>query len=118
LREQGIDVVQGSADSPGSLERAAVAQARVLVVALPDSIATRQVVHIARRANPRLQIVARARTAADREFLLAEGIGEAVTAETELGLEMARYTLGRLGVSAPETQAIVQGLRRRGRSNR
>ena len=113
LRERGIDVVQGSAENPGSLQRADVARARVLVVALPDPIAMRQVVRIARSANPRLQIVARARSAADREFLLAEGVGEVVIAETELGLEMARYTLGRLGVSAAETQAIVQGLRRR-----
>jgi monovalent cation:H+ antiporter-2, CPA2 family len=88
-------------------------QAQVLVVAVPDPIALRQVVDQARRANPRLPIVARARSAADREFLEQRGVAEIVTAETEAALEMARYTLGRLGVSAAETQAIVQGLRRR-----
>ncbi len=31
----------------------------------------------------------------------------------EAALEMTRYTLGRLGVSAAEVQAVVQGLRRR-----
>jgi voltage-gated potassium channel Kch len=46
-------------------------------------------------------------------MLQKEGVGEIVVAETEVALEMARFTLGRLGVSAPETAAIVQGLRRR-----
>lgn len=113
LRERGIDVVQGSAENPRNLQRADLARARVLVVALPDPVALRQVVHHARHENPRLHIVARARTAADREFLRSEGVGEVVSAESELAFEMARYTLGRLGVSSAETQAIVQGLRRR-----
>jgi hypothetical protein len=46
-------------------------------------------------------------------MLEREGVGEIVVPETEVALEMARYTLGRLGVSAAETQAIVSGLRRR-----
>jgi voltage-gated potassium channel Kch len=46
-------------------------------------------------------------------MLEREGAGEIVVAETEVALEMARFTLGRLGVSGPETAAIVQGLRRR-----
>jgi monovalent cation:H+ antiporter-2, CPA2 family len=114
LRERGVAVLQGSAENPHNLERAELGNARVLVVALPDPVALRQVIHHARHANPRLPIVARARSAADRHFLEREGVGEIVTAETEVGLEMARYTLGRLGISAAETQAIVQGLRRRG----
>jgi hypothetical protein len=46
-------------------------------------------------------------------MLEREGVGEIVVAETEVALEMARFTLGRLGVSGQETAAIVQGLRRR-----
>ena len=111
--ERGVDVVQGHAENPRVLERAEVASASVLVVALPDPIAMRQIVDHARRVSPRLPIIARARTAADREFLAQRGVAEIVVAETEVALEMARYTLGRLGVSAAETAAIVQGLRRR-----
>ena len=36
-------------------------------------------------------------------MLEREGAGEIVVAETEVALEMARFTLGRLGVSGPET---------------
>jgi monovalent cation:H+ antiporter-2, CPA2 family len=113
LRQRGVPVVQGAAENPHNLRRAGLDRARVLVVALPDPIALRLVVHQARRENARLAIVARARSAADREFLVRAGVGEIVSAETELAIEMARYTLARMGVSAAETQAIVAGLRRR-----
>lgn len=113
LRERNVAVIQGAAENPRILERAGIAQAQVLVAAVPDPVALRQIVDHARRVNSRLHIVARARTAQDREFLLRQGVQEIVTAETEAALEMARFTLGRLGVSATETAAIVQGLRRR-----
>jgi monovalent cation:H+ antiporter-2, CPA2 family len=114
LRERGVPVVQGPAENPYNLARAGLDRARVLVVAVDDPIALRQVVHHARRENSRLLIVARARSSADREFLQREGVTEIVTAELELAIEMARFTLARLGVSAAETGAIVAGLRRRG----
>lgn len=113
LRARGVPVIQGLAENQRNLERVDLDRASVVVVTVTDSVALRQVVHFVRREQPRLPIVARARTAADREVLEREGVGEIVIAETEVALEMARYTLGRLGVSAPETQAIVQGLRRR-----
>jgi CPA2 family monovalent cation:H+ antiporter-2 len=112
-RQRGVEVIQGAADNPRVLERADIGAASVLVVALPDPIAMRHVVDYARRTNERLPIIARARSAADREFLVERGVSEIVVAETEIALEMARYTLGRLGVSSAETAAIVQGLRRR-----
>ncbi len=113
LRQRGIVVVQGTAENPRILERAGLAHAQVLVATLPDSLALRQVIDHARRINPRVPIVARARTAADREFFRERGVQEIVSAELEAALEMARFTLARLGVSAAETGAIVQGLRRR-----
>ena len=67
----------------------------------------RLVVHHVRSEFPRLTIVARARADVDREALANEGVSEIVLPETEAALEMARFTLTRLGVSAAETQAIV-----------
>jgi K+:H+ antiporter len=113
LRERGIPVVQGPAESAYIRDRANLDRAQVLIITLPDPFALQQVVHHVRADHPRLTIIARARTAAEREFLRNEGVSEIVVAETEVALEMARYTLGRLGVSSAETQAIVRGLRRR-----
>ena len=113
LRERGVPVVQGLAESSYIRNRANLDHAQVLIVTLPDPFALQQVVHHVRADHPRLPIIARARTAAERAFLQGEGVSEIVVAETEVALEMARYTLGRLGVSAAETAAIVRGLRRR-----
>jgi CPA2 family monovalent cation:H+ antiporter-2 len=113
LRGRGITVVQGPAESAHIRERANLGQAQALIITVPDPFALQQVVHHTRAEYPRLPIIARARTAAEREFLQREGVSEIVVAETEVALEMARYTLARLGVSAAETQAIVTGLRRR-----
>ncbi|MEX2548311.1 MAG: NAD-binding protein, partial [Chloroflexota bacterium] len=101
------------AESAYIRDRANLDHAQVLIVTLPDPFALQQVVHHVRADHPRLPIIARARTATEREFLQNEGVSEIVVAETEVALEMARYTLGRLGVSSVETQAIVRGLRRR-----
>ena len=113
LRERGVTAIQGLAENDRNLVRADLGHASVVVVTVPDSIALRLVVHHVRHEFARLPIIARARTNAEREFLQREGVGEIVVAETEVALEMARYTLGRVGVSAAETQAIVNGLRRR-----
>jgi len=116
LRDRGVPVVQGLAENPRVLARADLAHAQVVVLTVPDTFALQQTVHYVRRDHPRLPIIARARTAADRALLEREGVGEIVVAETEVALEMARFTLARLGVSSAETQAIVQGLRRRAMS--
>ena len=113
LRERAIPVVQGQAESAHIRDRARFDHAQVLIVTLPDPFAMQQVVRHVRADHPRLPIIARARTAADRDFLQGADVSEIVVAETEVALEMARYTLGRLGVSSAETQAIVRGLRRR-----
>ena len=113
LQAEGVPALLGSADNLRLLERANVAAARVLVVALPDALTTRLVVEHARRLNPRLAIVARTHSEAERAHLDRLGVGEAVLGERELALEMTRYTLHRYGVSALEVQAIVGGLRAR-----
>ena len=112
LRERGIAVIRGIADNPVVLEQARLDRAAVLAVAVPDPIAARTIVELARRMHPRLPIVARAHSVAERTILRALGANEVVVGETELALEMTRFTVRRLGVSATEAQALVQGLRR------
>ena len=113
LRARGVRVIQGLAENQRNLELADLARAQVVVVTVPDPVAIRQVVHFVHHDFPRLPVIARASSATERSLLEREGAGEVVVAQTEIALEMARYTLSRLGVSGPETQAIVQGLRRR-----
>jgi monovalent cation:H+ antiporter-2, CPA2 family len=111
LRAEGIDAIYGSAAHPQVLRRAQLDRARTLVLALPDPITTRLAATHARELNPRLDIVARVRSAAEAMSLRQLGVSEAVIAEREVALELTRHTLHRVGLSTLETQAVIQTLR-------
>lgn len=64
--------------------------------------------------NPRIEVVARTHTETERAQLLDLGARQAMLGKRELAIQLARYTLRRFRVSAPETEAIAQGLRGRG----
>jgi CPA2 family monovalent cation:H+ antiporter-2 len=88
------------------LAHANLARARVLVVAILDPRATRQIVEYARRVNPHLSTIAH--THCEREWAhLSDGVSEAVLGEREAALEMARYTLRHCGVSDAEIRETV-----------
>jgi CPA2 family monovalent cation:H+ antiporter-2 len=102
LREQGTPAIAGPAESAAVLEHAGLANARVVVVALPDALAVRQVVDYCHRLYPDLPIVARTHSDRELEYLQGRGITAAVMSERELAAEMARCTL-RCLISEPET---------------
>jgi CPA2 family monovalent cation:H+ antiporter-2 len=108
LQKEGIMVLLGSADNRVLLDRAGLPRARVLVVAVPDATTTRAVVEYARETVPRLDIVVRTHSVAERARLEELGVTEAIIGELELALEMTRHTMHRFGVSTLETQAIIQ----------
>jgi len=85
----------------------------VLVFAAYDPPAAEFAVEYARRMNPRIKIVARVETAEEARRLRERGATQTVEGESELAVQVARYTLRRFGVSAPEVEVIAQGLRRR-----
>jgi CPA2 family monovalent cation:H+ antiporter-2 len=98
-REPNVIALLGDAANPVLLERMHLAQARLLVVAIPDALAVRQVVAHARRVNPTLDIVVRTHSQTEREFLARYGVTESVLGELELAREMMRYALQHLGGS-------------------
>jgi hypothetical protein len=82
---------------------------------MPDPTETLRVVERVKEMNPRVDVVAR--THGDAEAARLRGISarvQAVHAERELSVQMARYALRRFGVSSAEAESIAQGLRGRG----
>lgn len=117
-RNRGFDVLEGAPASPAVLERMALRNARVLIVTLPDPFATRLLVERARTINPRLDVIARASLETEAEKLYEAGVTEAVVPDDEVALELARHSLHRFGLSAPEALAVIQGYRVRMRERR
>jgi CPA2 family monovalent cation:H+ antiporter-2 len=112
-REDGLLAIRGSIENRVVLEQAPLDRAVVLVVAVPDPVSVRFVVDTVRRAHPRLPIVARTHSPAERAILRRLGATAVVVGEVELALEMTRFTLRQFGISGPELQSLVSGLRDR-----
>ena len=113
LRARGIKAIYGDIADAELLDHAGLRTARVLVFAAYDPPAAEFAVEHARLVNPRIEIVARVETPEEARRLLDRGASQTVEGERELGVQMARYTLRRFGVTSREVEAIAQGLRRR-----
>lgn len=110
-RKRGLPVMYGDASLPGVLEKAGVANARLLVVAIPEGFLVRQMVELAQKANPRLDIVVRTHSDAEKAYLERKGVGMAVMGERELALGMMGYALRSLGMGDDKARIVVQGFR-------
>ena len=99
--ERGVPIFYGDATQEASLVKANVAAARVLVVAIPDPVGTQRVVALARRLNPKVEIVARTRYVRDMARLYRLGADEIVSEEVEASIKIFSVVLAKYGV-APE----------------
>jgi CPA2 family monovalent cation:H+ antiporter-2 len=111
LRARGQAVVWGDAAAPGVLEAAHVESARLLVIAAPDAFQARRILEVARRANPRIDTVARAHGNAELKYLERQGVGLTLMGERELALGMMDYALRSLGLPQDKARLVVQGFR-------
>jgi CPA2 family monovalent cation:H+ antiporter-2 len=112
LAKAGAATLFGDAANPQILERAGLAKARVLVVAMGDPLTARLATERALRLNPRLTVAVRARGRHEVDALRTAGAGRLADPEAEAAFELARHALQRMGVSGPELTGIVTGLRR------
>jgi CPA2 family monovalent cation:H+ antiporter-2 len=112
LARSGAATLYGDAANPEILARCGLDRARILVIAIGDPLTARLAVERARRINPNLTIASRARGRNEVEMLRRLGALRTTDPEAEAAFELARYALGRMGVSGPELAAIVNGLRR------
>jgi CPA2 family monovalent cation:H+ antiporter-2 len=99
LHERGIAAVHGDAADRTVLEQVNFTQARLLVVAITDPIAARQIVEVARRVHPDLQIIARTHSEEERVYLTSR-VSEAILGERELARAMIRATVRQLGLAS------------------
>jgi CPA2 family monovalent cation:H+ antiporter-2 len=104
LREKGIPCIYGDAGNQKVLYEAGVEDAATLVLAIPDPVAVRLALDHARRINPDLDVIARANSDSELEFLQSKGVSEVVQPETEAGIEIVRHILCRLGM--PEAKVV------------
>jgi CPA2 family monovalent cation:H+ antiporter-2 len=112
LREREIPCVYGDAGNQKVLYEAGIEDATSLILAIPDPVAVRLALDHARRINPKLDIIARAHSDSELEFLQMKGVSEVVRPETEAGIEIVRHILCRLGMPEAKVEEIIAGQRK------
>ncbi|MDP3827888.1 MAG: NAD-binding protein, partial [Polaromonas sp.] len=95
LRSEGLMAVSGDAAEPVVLVQAHIANARMLVIATPDTLNVRQMVNTARTLNPEIEIVVRTHSEAEAKLLESENAGKIFLGEEELAQAMTRHVLER-----------------------
>jgi CPA2 family monovalent cation:H+ antiporter-2 len=108
---QGMSVVWGDVSSEDILRAARIADARMLVMAVPEWQAIRLGIERAKRLNPRVFVVARATTPRRVADLRALGADVVVQPEFEGGVEMVRRALRFCEGSDEEINRLTTSLR-------
>jgi CPA2 family monovalent cation:H+ antiporter-2 len=112
-RELGYLAIQGDATDPPTLERAEIAGAYILIVAVPDLVSAEQIVRQGRAMNKRIYIIARSTDTRAIPHLNRAGADQVLQPEFETGLEIIRQVWRKYGVSSIETNSMMGGHRRR-----
>ncbi len=106
LRARDIEVIGGNAATAEVLAAANLAEARWLFVAIPQSFEAGQVVSQARALNPSLEIIARAHSDAEQDYLAGHGATHGGDGRTRDGKDHAGARdrrIGRIGWAAGTT---------------
>ncbi len=111
LRDAEIPYIYGNAASLHVLEKACVAGAKGMAIALPDPMSTRLCIKRALELAPDLDIVVRANQEKDIELLYQLGAKEVVQPQFETSLEISSYLFTGLGMPLPAIQRDVQQIR-------
>ena len=106
----GWPIIFGDASQEVVLEAAGVAQARLLLITVPDVVTARAAVDQVHHRYPTLHIVARAAGVEQMHTLHQRGVYEVVQPELEAGLEMTRQALFHLHIPATDIQRFTDAM--------
>ncbi|MCB1983968.1 MAG: Kef family K(+) transporter [Burkholderiales bacterium] len=95
LRNQELAAVSGDAVEPEVLVQAHIANAAMLVVAVPDPLNVRQMVKTARTLNPGIEVVLRTNNEDESALLQKDNLGVVFYGKEELAKSMMQHVLQR-----------------------
>jgi CPA2 family monovalent cation:H+ antiporter-2 len=116
LHAQNQAVVFGDATLPVVLEAAHVAQAKAVVITVPDMTTATAIAQQVQALNPEAQLMGRARFASELAQAQAAGLTTVVYEERETGLRLAHDTLLALGLTYDEVALSLEWLNDEGAS--
>ncbi|MGQ0793666.1 MAG: cation:proton antiporter domain-containing protein [Deltaproteobacteria bacterium] len=110
-RAKGEPIRYGDATQEATLRRAGITEARVMVIAISDAAATRQIVAEARVLNPTFCIIARTRFVQEVKPLYGLGANEVIPEEFETSVEIFTRVLTKYLISRGEIEKFIAEIR-------
>lgn len=110
-RVEGERVIYGDATRREVLLHVGIAEARVLVLAISDPVATRHTVWLGREMNPNVHIIVRTRYMSEIADLRELGANEIIPEEFETSIEIFSRVLTELGIPRHIIQHQVAAIR-------
>jgi len=110
-KRKGEPIYYGDAVQEAVLEHARVKDARVLVVVISDPTATRRIIEMARRLNPKVYIIARTRFVQEMKYLYELGANEVIPEEFETSVEIFTRVLGKYLIPRDEIVKFTMEVR-------
>jgi CPA2 family monovalent cation:H+ antiporter-2 len=98
LRARGVPAVAGNAMQAGLLDSTNLTQARWFISAIPNPFETGNLIEKARSANPHLQVIARAHSDEEVEYLKKCGADLVIMGEQEIARGMTHYMADKVPV--------------------
>ena len=111
VQKGGGAVYFGDGTSEEILYKSAIERAKMLAITSPDFLNNAAIIRQAKRLNPAITIITRAKNRSDVEPLYEAGAQIVISEELEGGIEMGRYALKELGVPPEEAEAFVKKIR-------
>lgn len=111
LRAQGDTVIFGDASRETVIEAASPKSARLMVIAIPDPQAAKQIVRSVRKNYPEIKIIVRTHSAEETKAMNRLGVGFAVMGEREIAFGMTYYALQARGYDVDHTKSTIGHLR-------
>ena len=109
LRTRGIETIRGNAAAPEVIAAANPAEARSLLIAIPDGYEAGQIVEQGRAANPAIEIIARAHSDEEVAHLQHYGADLVIMGENEIAHRMVERALGRrMAAAAPKREPVPE----------
>ncbi len=110
-RAKGEPIFFGDAVREEVLEQLGIYCARVVIIAISDPVATRQVVSVVREENPKVHIIARTRYSTEMKPLYELGANEVIPEEFETSVEIFTRILEKYLVPREEIEKFVAEVR-------
>ncbi|MDR1828067.1 MAG: cation:proton antiporter [Methylobacteriaceae bacterium] len=99
-RQKGVNIFFGDATKAAILENAGIHNMQALVISMATPGLVETIITVARRTQPRLKIMSRARDAAHAKKLYELGIDDAIPETIEVSLQLSESLLLEMGVPA------------------